>query len=223
MSSCEAPRRWESTATLDPSGIEAASQIGQHRRTSQRRMRRFFVMTAVLAFAVSASAQSTDYFPDGVFGPRTHDYVERWYSRHLSTMGEPSLYAIRGHDRHVVRLLRLPTWGAPTAIRAERDARGITLTRRTLSGQGGYDPGHLASESTRTLRPEDWQAIERALRDGQVFELPATSDLGNDGEQWILEVVDGDRYHVVDRWTAEGTPDEPALRRIGELLERLAR
>lgn len=186
-------------------------------------MRHAPLLLLALSITVTASAQAIDYFPDGVFGPRTHDFVERWYSRHLTVMGEPSLYAMRGHGRHAVRLLRLPTWGAPVAIRVEEHGGSISLTRRTLSGQGGYDPGQLASETTRTLRHEDWQAIERSLRDARVFELPSVGELGMDGTQWILEVVDGGRYHVVDRWTMEGTPSEPELQRIGALLERLAR
>lgn len=185
-------------------------------------MRRLLPALVALALALPVAAQTVDYFPDGIFGPRTHAFVERWYSRHLSAMGEPSLYALRGHDRHVVRLLRLPTWGHPIAIRVERTATGATLTRRELSGQGGYDPGRIASDSTRTLRREDWRAIDAALRGARFFEAPALGPLGMDGTQWILEVVDGDAYHVVDRWTMEGAPTEPELQRIGALLDRLA-
>lgn len=182
-------------------------------------MRRF-LPAAVLFATVSASAQSVDYFPDGIFGPRS--IAERWYSRHLAAMGEPSLHAMRGRGRRAIRLLLLPTWDHPVAVRVEHGPRGVELTRRTLSGQGGYDPGRLASETTRSLRVEDWRAIESALRDARFFEQPATSHLGRDGTQWIVEVVDGDRYHVVDRWTAQGTPDDAALARISALLLRLA-
>lgn len=186
-------------------------------------MRRL-ALTSVLASLVTmtASAQTVDYFPDGIFGPRTHAFVEGWYSRHLAAMGEPSLYAMRGRDRRVVRFLLLPTWGRPVAIRVERDARGVTLTRTQLSGSGGYDPGQVAAQTTRTLRPEDWRAIEAALRDARFFDQPVRSDLGMDGTQWIVEVVDSDRYHVVDRWTEDGTPRDAALARVGALLTRLA-
>lgn len=178
------------------------------------------ILLLLVLAAVSASAQPVDYYPDGVFGPRS--IAERWYSRHLAAMGEPSLYAMRGRHRQAIRFLLLPTWDHPIAIRVERGPGGVTLTRRVLSGQGGYDPGRLASETTRALRPEDWRAIESALRDARFFEQPATSQLGRDGTQWIVEVVDGDRYHVVDRWTAQGTPDDPGLARLSALLERLA-
>ncbi len=186
-------------------------------------MRRL-ALAALLASltAVTASAQTVDYFPDGIFGPRTHAFVEGWYSRHLTAMGEPSLHAMRGRGRRAVRFLLLPTWGRPVAIRVEHGAGGVTLTRSQLGGSGGYDPGQLAAQTTRTLRPEDWRAIEAALRDARFFDQPVRSDLGRDGTQWIVEVVDGDRYHVVDRWTEDGTPRDAALARIGALLSRLA-
>lgn len=176
---------------------------------------------ATLLLASSAVAQSMDYFPDGIFGPRTHAFVEGWYSRHLTAMGEPSLYAMRGQGRRAIRYLSLPTWGHPVAIRVEHTPRGIVLTRRVLSGQGGYEPGHLASESTRSLRPEDWRSIQAALHGARFFDQPVRSELGMDGTQWIVEVVDGDRYHVVDRWTMEGRP-EASLERISALLDHLA-
>jgi hypothetical protein len=177
-----------------------------------------------LTLATSAMAQTPSYFPARAFGPpRVHDLVVRWYSSHLRAMGEPSLLAMRGRDRHVVRFLKLPTWGPPEAIRVERRGDTVTLVHRVLSGQGGYDPGHLATDQTRTLTRADWARLEQAIASADGWTAPTRTDFrGRDGEQWVVELVDGDRYHVLDRWTP--TEDASAARFVAlcALLSRLA-
>lgn len=190
-----------------------------------RRTSLAFLLPSLGLAALVASptmAQATRYFPDHAFGPpRVHDFVDRWYSSHLRAMGEPSLLAMRGHDRHVVRFLKLPTWGRPEAIRIERRGVSVTLVHRVLSGQGGYDPGHLATDETRTLAVADWVSLERAIASADAWAAPTRTDfMGADGEQWIVELVDGERYHVLDRWTPT---EDPSAARYVELCERLAR
>lgn len=184
-------------------------------------------VSLILALTTLASitmAQAPSYFPAHAFGPpRVHDFVVGWYSSHLRAMGEPSLLAMRGHDRHVVRFLKLPTWGPPEAIRVERRGDSVSLVHRVLSGQGGYDPGHLATDESRTLDVADWTALERAIASADGWTAPTRTDfMGMDGEQWIVELVDGERYHVLDRWTPTQDPSAAHYVSLCALLARLA-
>jgi len=77
------------------------------------------------------------------------------------------------------------------------------------SGAGGYAPGKLILDKQKTITVAEWnQFIARLIRAGfwnMATELKGI--LGNDGSQWILEGKNGDRYHVVDRWTPGSSTD----------------
>jgi hypothetical protein len=180
-----------------------------------------------LALATSAQGQApVDYFPAGTLGatPANHDFVEGWFGRHLLAMGEPSLLPSPGAARRAIRFLRLPTWGHPVSIRIERTDAGMTLVRRELSGQGGYAPGTLASERTRAVSAAAWARIESRAAAAGGWSAPSITDFrGTDGEEWVIERVDGARYQVLDRWTPTQDPAGRAFVALCAALEELAR
>jgi hypothetical protein len=155
-----------------------------------------------------ALAQCTQdgFFPSLSLSVRKdlHDFRVGWYSKHLVAMQEPVLASRQNADLEAYRLLVLPTWGHPVAIRWERrGAEGQPqLTIKELGGAGGYDPGKLIRNETKGMDAASWAAITGEVTRRRVWRMPAElNDGGCDGTQVILELVAGGRYHVVDRWS----------------------
>jgi hypothetical protein len=158
---------------------------------------RFITLLTILA--TPAGAGDTRYYPSD---------VSSWASRHLAAMKEPSLFAAQdGASREEYRFLWLRTFDKPIAIRIWSDAPGAQMRVVRLSGAGGYDPGHIESDTTMKVSPEDWKRFRDCIAKAQFWELPTKDpkeELGFDGSQWILEGRATEKYHVVDRWTPRG-------------------
>jgi hypothetical protein len=178
--------------------------------------------TPLVATSQPADGQTRGYFPPDAFSerPEHHQFVVDWYSKHLRVMNEPMLYASLPQNREVYRFLLLPTWGRPAAVRVQsRPSDGYRLIATVLSGSGGYDPGVIQERKERSLHEEEWRGLKRLLREADFWEQPTRlQSLGRDGEQWIIEGISGERYHVVDRWT----PDSGPIHQIGSFLLNLA-
>lgn len=159
-----------------------------------------------LALADEPAKKAVIYFPTSKDGERKNGVISsfesEWYSKHLSVMGEPSLYPPR--DGVIAfRLLILPTWGHPIAVRAEIVGGACKLISRRLDGQGGYDPGKVAEAHEVTLTQADTATLTKLLDALNMFERPTEDGhSGLDGDQWIFEGVTGGRYHILNLWCA---------------------
>lgn len=152
------------------------------------------------------------WFPKGTFGERTDDFVASWYSKHLRAMGEPSLKKAVGEEAAVYRFLWLRTWGQPIAVRIERAKAGPKLVATRLDGSGGYDPGTSVQHLERALTDAEWARFAAALKAADLAHTPTHSDRrGMDGAQWVIEAVEGGKYHIVDRWTPEAEGPDAAF------------
>ena len=179
---------------------------------------------ACAAFELSnphANAAVAAYWPPGTFDsdPNLDGFVRAWYSSQLCAMGEPRLAAPDSSDRTVVRFLWLRSFDPGIAIRATRASDTYQLTAIRLNGAGGYSPGSVDLRKERTLSASEWSRVSAALHRSNYWALP-TSDRSNDGldgSQWIVEVVDGEQYHVVDRRMGRD------VAAIGKVLLELAR
>ncbi len=146
------------------------------------------------------------FFPAGAFSERNDSaaFIDRWYSKHLAALGEPSLLTLTQRDRDVTiyRLLWLPSFHHPVCVRIERASEGARLHAKVLDGKGGYDPGQIAIDRRLTLDAEQWDRLEQLLDEAAYWELPTrlADDGGCDGDQLVVEGVRGGKYHVVDRW-----------------------
>ena len=83
-----------------------------------------------------------------------------------------------------------------------------------LSGKGGYDPGRIEEEVQSDLKPATVAELEKLLAETKFNDLKSSvEDDGLDGSQWILEVVRGGEYKIVDRWSPK---EGSAMRKIGD-------
>jgi hypothetical protein len=174
-----------------------------------------------LATSVYSALPRERFFPSGAFSERQDlaDFRDEWYSGHLAAMGEPSLPALAQSDPNatVYRLLWLPSFHQSVCVRIERTGAGARLHAKVLDGEGDDEPGQIAIDRTVTLNAEHWNHIGRLLQEASFWELPTKleDDGGSDGDQLIVEGVNGGKYHVVDRW--EPDPSYEAL--CGTMLE----
>jgi len=128
-----------------------------------------------------------------------------WYGKSLARMKEPQLPALaKEMNAEVYRILILPTWGNPIAVRIQKHGEVYSLFGRRLNGQGGYDPGGPAEAKDLELGAEDSKALDILIHNLDFFQMPTDDDVrGFDGDEWILEGISNGKYHVVQRWCAE--------------------
>lgn len=147
------------------------------------------------------------YFPTNIF----HDpnnlvdndtFVITWYSKHLRAMNEPLLFNKR-ENKQIFRFTWLRTFDNPIAIRIEKSQDNIVLSWKLCDGAGGYDPGKLTISDLKTVDEETWDLFLKLVQGTHFWDMETVEKdpTGLDGEQWILEGKDEERYHVVDRWS----------------------
>jgi hypothetical protein len=148
---------------------------------------------------------------------------EGWYGRHLRVLGEQPFCANADETFEAYRLTWLPSFHPSVIVRIERSSGPYHLAAKVESGAGGYEPGHLARDTSFTLAEADGREFVRLLNSAHFWarptEPPPDRAQGADGAQWILEGLGRNRYHVVDRWSPdiEG-PDAPYRRLLEWML-----
>lgn len=154
----------------------------------------------VLAFLLLQPPQEPEqaqHFPRGTIS----DFEAKWFGAALARMEEPALPWL-GPNVNVYRFTVLPTWGHPVSVRLTLQGGKATIDAKRLGGFGGYDPGGLVDRGSIDLPEAQLEMfLERFRRLG--FEALTTQDRvqGTDGSEWILERMDGGRYHVIVRWS----------------------
>ncbi len=128
-----------------------------------------------------------------------------WYSKHLFAMGEPLIFN-KKQNKSIYRFLWLRTFHNPIAIRIEKQLDIYKLTWKLCDGAGGYDPGKLIINKTKTIDKKSWDKFNNLLSKADFWNLNTieVEIPGNDGSQWILEGTDKHNYHIVDRWSPKG-------------------
>lgn len=153
-----------------------------------------------------------EYFPVGIFHerPDSDDFVREWYSAHLRSIHEPSLWQLcEATDAEFLRFLWVPTWSPPLAVRVEIGTDGATcIYGRMTSGFGGYGTGSVTHSTTSVLDREACGNIQNYLDLAEFWTLAAREVVSAacDGDQWIFERSGNGRYHVVDRWNPRTGP-----------------
>ncbi len=144
---------------------------------------------------------SASYWSPGTFDESSDELLRNWYSAQLCAMGEAPL-AAPSPGRSRIRFLWLRSFQPGVAVRVEFIPGATELVAIELDGAGGYAPGTVARRMERSLLPEDRGKLQQTLAESDFWNLPTReSRLGLDGAEWIIEVAEHDRYHVVDRWS----------------------
>jgi hypothetical protein len=182
----------------------------------RKRVPKLVPLMTLLLVTVLCPAQ-TNYFPSGTFGD--DQFRVNWYSKALKSLREPSLYEperIEGTQSY--RFLWLRSFHHPVSVRLDIKADGTALlTTRITSGAGGYDPGKLIQNRTRTISKERTDWFLNRIDESNFWKLPTVEKMdaeGLDGAQWIIEGTKKGKYHVVDRWS----PDKGEVRSIGLMM-----
>lgn len=174
---------------------------------------------------------TANYFPESFFqpsqmceygeGPKLYPIIDdrNRYPKYWRAAGEPSLFELakqRGAaDKLVIRFTELPSFDHPIVIRMERYRRGFLITATKLSGAGGYYPGESYGRVRRTLTGKRAEQFEKLLRHTRIVEQSATQcDIGFDGSSWIIEIVDRNGYHYINRWS----PDSGPVLEVGQFM-----
>ncbi|MDR6841542.1 hypothetical protein [Pseudoxanthomonas sacheonensis] len=141
---------------------------------------------------------------------RSDAFVRHWYSKHLTAMGEPSLSC--GQPGHVYRFTWLRTFHHPVVVRVIDKGSHAVVQAIELDGAGGYEPGKVLRRFEKTLSVDQLQELKNAFSEAQFGSMPTSEERnGLDGSEWIVEVSDTGKYHVVVRWS----PDNGPIRDIG--------
>jgi len=147
---------------------------------------------------------------------------EGWYGSQLRAAGEHPLCQSPEQAQVVYRLTWIPSFHPSVIVCIERTSVGYQLRAKTLSGAGGYDPGHLARDTVSSLAGTDLATLARLLAAARFWQLPTTplpdGMIGLDGAQWMLEGLSDGRYHVVDRWSPNSDGPDAAFRQLAEWL-----
>lgn len=144
------------------------------------------------------------------------DLENEWYSRQLSAAQEPSLYHASSRPQTegtTIRFTWLRSFQPAVFVRVEGLGTATPyVVAKQLTGAGGYNPGTIARQIDRRLTTEEAITFAAALNRTGVLRLPPKEcDLGVDGAEWLIEGVDGQGYHFVNRWS----PSHGEVREIG--------
>lgn len=159
---------------------------------------------------VMAGLVDCTYFPDQVYG----EFRISWYTRDLKNLKEPSVYKQRSDAaKRIYRFTWLRSFNPPVSIRLEikKDGRGL-LVSKMVAGPVWYNPyRRLISEKQRLSKDKVARMLELIERENFWTLETHAGDSGMDGARWIVEGLDKQKYHIVDRWS----PQDGPIRKIG--------
>lgn len=155
------------------------------------------------------NASLSNYFPDKIFSEihEINDLMMQLYSNYLKAMKEPSFLKMsQKGNLHGYRLLWLRSFSKPICIRIDINPDdSAMLTSKMTSGYDGYDPGKLIINKSHELPKDKVQTFLDFLERSNYWSMK-TEDINTewlDGDQWILEGIKGNKYHIANHWCSE--------------------
>ena len=171
-------------------------------------MFRYLVLIVLIVSAVHPTMAGDRFFPKGSLSDNADasEFMELWYGKHLRAMNE-GLLTDADAGQHVYRLTWLRTFHHPMVFRLAIAQDGtVELHVKVTSGAGGYDPGVLTVNKTIHLTKVQADIMLAGLEQIEFWTMTSYLErTGVDGAEWIVEGVKNARYHVVDRWSPEGS------------------
>ncbi len=152
------------------------------------------------------------YFPAGLFSKSAEvsEWRARWYANELRGFGETSLFEDSGRDSTVYRFLLIPSFAPSLIIQlvVSRTGNGTLVSKLGMNSNGAA--GISPREQTVLVSSEQVDKFLKLLHDADFWSLRTSkSDAVTfvDGQEWLLEAKQKDKYHVVDRshgWMESG-------------------
>ncbi len=173
-----------------------------------------------LLFLLAATAWSQEYFPRDIQLPRPI----RDYSDALRELREPSLLELSRSDQraHVYRFLSIRTFFQPILLRFSIGDDGRAQLIHKSTRIGGLSPHDLQTFPDVYLSTVKARSLANAFTRCKFWSLPgwvSRECCVHNSDDWILEAVQGGRYHVVIRYAVE--PSDP-VNSLGDLMIALA-
>lgn len=148
------------------------------------------------------------YFPPNVFRSRAGGFMVHWYSSVLYKLDEKPLWP-PDPEQVIYRF----TW-----MRSFHDQ--VSIMMRVLPEGNGQlrlqiykrVPQQLETR-TQSLSKEQVGGVMALIKDAGFWGMATEGEgpQGTDGAEWVLEGVQGGRYHIATRWDASGTTYGMAL------------
>jgi hypothetical protein len=163
------------------------------------------------------------YYPERTFDARRSDMDESFrhgFATDLAAMNELSLSCGPSKEREIYRLLFLPTFNHPVAVRITDTASGIVLESTELSGESGYYPGMVFEHKRIQLNERAWKELKTSIAASMFWSSTTSVEamIGIDGDLWIIEGRKGQEYHAVGRFHPKGT----SFGDLGQMFFKLA-
>jgi hypothetical protein len=173
----------------------------------------------ILVFVLPMYA-SDSYFPKSLIGS---DILERWLEKKLSIMKEPILKAQKGENEYFVfRILYLPTWDNPIAVRIEKKGDHIVKRSVRLTGRAGSETAEIEKEKEVEISNDDFKRFLNDLKKSGIMKLPAKDDVdGFDGEEMVIEIIQEAKYFLFIRWSPRYKSEQRNLKGVVELYTSL--
>jgi hypothetical protein len=145
-------------------------------------------------------------------------FRNKWYSKHLNSLNEVSLFDKRNRDLKIIRYTNLGTWSNPFVYRMENINDNIILTYSQSDGLGGYQSGKVVKKYTKKFNKEKWNKLISKVNEINFWNI-GTHDpnIVLDGEEWILEILIDGKYHLVTR----NSPESNNAQEFAELCNLL--
>ncbi|MEI8203128.1 MAG: tetratricopeptide repeat protein [Bacteroidota bacterium] len=140
-----------------------------------------------------------------------------FYSRQLFALKEPLIF--NQTEKTIYRFTWLRSFNNPVAIRVEKTNNDYTLYWKQSSGTGGNNPGELTVNNSKQITREEWDYFISLLQSTDFWNMSTNlkGDLGSDGSYWIIEGIENNKYHVVERWS----PRKNNFQKCGQYLIEL--
>jgi hypothetical protein len=179
--------------------------------------------------ACSTHAGQDLFFHDGAFSSASSGVdklVQSWISGSLTTAGEPSLSCKQSKEPSY-RLSVLHPWGYITIVRL--DAHDVTV--KSFGRHSATEISHLQIFARRRVFKAEEQTVVNEISNAEFWSMAPTDYFEQvsvrDSVQWVLEVRDANRYHVVTRpggyRVSRNLPNDKKFARLVSLLLRLGR
>jgi hypothetical protein len=157
-----------------------------------------------------------NYFPPQSFVGPAGDFQVHWFSRELHALEEKPLWPPASEIERTYRITVLPAFTGLESVTLTVAADGAgQMEFRSADARHQ----HMSAGTVLTISPQQVIDFTSSLDQIQFWKMPTElSRNGYDGADWLVEVVQDGKYHVVDRWCPGRTP----LGAVGQILFKLA-